>query len=200
MLSGASDGSSQKIAGELQASIQVKQRVIAEQLATLNTILGVLIQALGAGKKVILFGNGGSAADSQHIAAELVGRFRRDRKALPAIALTTDTSILTSIGNDYGFENLFSRQIEALGQEGDVAIAISTSGNSPNVIKAVRVARERGITTIGFTGEDGGSLKEAADVCFQVPSRNTARIQEAHITAAHALCELIEQVICRDNA
>ena len=199
-MSGASDGFSQKIAGELQASIQVKQRVMAEQLATLNTILGVLIQALGAGKKVILFGNGGSAADSQHIAAELVSRFRRDRKALPAIALTTDTSILTSIGNDYGFENIFSRQIEALGQEGDVAVAISTSGNSPNVIKAIRAARERGLTTIGFTGEDGGSLKEVADICFQVPSRNTARIQEAHITAAHALCELIEQVICHDNA
>jgi D-sedoheptulose 7-phosphate isomerase len=151
-----------------------------------------LLKALDAGNKVILFGNGGSAADSQHIAGELVSKFRRERKALPAIALTTDTSILTSIANDFGFEYVFARQVEALGAPGDIALGISTSGNSPNVIHALRVARQLGLVTIGFTGEDGGELKDAVDICFQVPSNSTPRIQEMHITVAHTLCELIE--------
>ncbi len=182
-----------QIAAEFAESIQIKQHVLAEQLSALNRILQVLLKALGAGNKVLLFGNGGSAADAQHIAAELVSKFRRNRGALPAIGLTTDTSILTSIGNDFGFENAFSRQIEALGQIGDVAIGLSTSGNSPNVLKGLHMASEMGLTTIGFTGQDGGKLKDMVDICFHAPSQSTARIQEVHITAAHALCELIEQ-------
>lgn len=188
-----------QIVNVIENSIQVKKRVIAEQIATLNYVVQVLIKTLREGKKVILFGNGGSAADSQHIAAELVSKFRRDRKALPAIALTTDTSILTSIANDYGFEEVFARQIEAIGQEGDIALGISTSGNSPNVLKGMRAAKEKGITTVGFTGEDGGKLKDCVDICFRVPSPSTPHIQEVHITVAHAICELIEQEFYQNN-
>lgn len=177
-------------------SIQVKKRVLEEQIATLNEIVGVLLRSLRSGHKVLLFGNGGSAADSQHIAAELVSKFRRERQALPAIALTTDTSILTSIGNDYSFDDIFARQVEAWGQEGDVAIGISTSGNSANVLKAFRMARDKGLTTVGLTGLDGGKLKDAVDVCFRAPSQSTPRIQEVHITVAHAICELLEQELC----
>lgn len=144
------------------------------------------------GHKVLFFGNGGSAADAQHLAAELVGRFRQNRSALPAISLSTDTSILTAVGNDYGYENVFSRQIEALGQAGDTAIAISTSGNSPNVIAALDVAQARGMLTVGFTGETGGKMKDRVEILFPVPSRETSRIQETHILLGHILCELIE--------
>jgi D-sedoheptulose 7-phosphate isomerase len=186
------------LVAELEESIQVKKRVIDGQVHILTEILQAMLQALQAGNKIILFGNGGSAADSQHIAGELVSKFRRDRRAMPAIALTTDTSILTSIANDYSFARVFARQIEALGQKGDVAIGISTSGNSPNVLDGIAMAREQGLVTIGFTGADGGKLKDSADICFQAPSENTARIQEAHITAAHALCGLIEQEFCHD--
>jgi D-sedoheptulose 7-phosphate isomerase len=187
-----------QIAAEFAESIQIKQRVLAEQLPALSRILQVLLKALGAGNKVLLFGNGGSAADAQHIAAELVSKFRRNRGALPAIALTTDTSILTSIGNDFGFEHAFARQIEALGQIGDVAIGLSTSGNSPNVLHGLHLASEMGLTAIGFTGQNGGKLKDVVDICFHAPSQSTARIQEIHITAAHALCELIEQTFAND--
>lgn len=180
------------IRAELEESLKIKQRVINEQIFVIQEILVALLRALDAGNKVILFGNGGSAADSQHIAAELVSKFRRERKALPAIALTTDTSILTSIANDFGFEYVFARQIEALGAPGDIALGISTSGNSANVLHALRTAREMGLVTIGFTGEDGGELKDAVDICFRVPSNSTPRIQEMHITVAHTLCELIE--------
>ncbi len=182
-----------KIAGELSEGIDAKQRVIGGLIPTVTRITGLLIGALRAGRKVLLFGNGGSAADSQHIAAELVSRFRRGRKALPAIALTTDTSILTSIGNDYGFQELFSRQIEALGEKGDVAIAISTSGNSINVLNGVRTAKQAGLLTVGFTGEDGGKLKDAVDICFCAPTQSTPRIQEVHIAVAHAICEAIDE-------
>jgi D-sedoheptulose 7-phosphate isomerase len=182
-----------RIAGEFDESIRVKQRLIKEQVATLSTIAEMMLDALRNGKKIILFGNGGSAADSQHIAAELVSRFRREREAMPAIALTTDTSILTSIGNDYGFEKVFSRQIEAMGNDGDIAVGISTSGNSPNVLKALETAKLLGMHTIGFTGDSGGKLKDFVDICFHVPSNDTARIQESHITAAHALCNVIEE-------
>ncbi len=197
---GFSDPLGQKIVNELEDSIQVKRRVIDEQIPVLNEIVQLLIRTLQAGNKIILFGNGGSAADSQHIAAELVSKFRRDRQALPAIALTTDTSILTSIANDYGYENVFSRQIEALGRPGDVAIGISTSGNSPNVIQGVKTALAKGMITVGFTGEEGGELKDWVDICFRVPSRSTPRIQEVHITVAHAMCELIEQEFCQTDA
>lgn len=192
-MSFAADQFEQVFLAELQESIRVKKQVIAEQIPPLVEIVRLLLLGVRAGNKIILFGNGGSAADAQHIAAELVSRFRRDREALPAIALTTDTSILTSVGNDYSFAEVFARQIAALGRPGDVAFALSTSGNSPNVLKAVKKAREKGLATVGFTGQDGGQLKDGVDICFRVPSQNTARIQEAHITAAHVVCEIIER-------
>lgn len=184
------------IAADIEESVRVKRRILEDHLSVLEGIARVLIGALSAGRKVLVCGNGGSAADSQHIAGELVSKFRRERRALPSVALTTDTSILTSIGNDFGFEDVFSRQVEALGEEGDVLLAISTSGNSPNVLKALRTAKEMGLITIGFTGEDGGRMRRWVDFCFRVPSASTPRIQESHIAVAHALCELIEQECC----
>jgi D-sedoheptulose 7-phosphate isomerase len=188
-----------KLVGELTHSIEAKQRVIEQEMPTLVRIVDLLTQALRQGRKVLVFGNGGSAADSQHLAAELVSRFRRERQALPALALTTDTSILTAIGNDYGFENVFSRQIQALGQEGDVAIAISTSGNSPNVLKAIATAQHAAMATVGLTGQDGGRLKDCVDICLRVPSQSTPHIQEAHIAVAHAICEVIEEELFPDS-
>ncbi|QFY41818.1 D-sedoheptulose 7-phosphate isomerase [Candidatus Methylospira mobilis] len=149
---------------------------------------------LNQGGKLLLMGNGGSAADSQHIAAEFVGRFRRERRGLPAIALTTDTSILTSIGNDYGYEHIFARQIDALCEAKDVVVGITTSGNSPSVIKAIQLAREMGACTIGFSGESGGRLAEVSELTLKVPSANTARIQEGHILVGHILCELLDDL------
>jgi D-sedoheptulose 7-phosphate isomerase len=152
----------------------------------------VIAESLKSGGKVLLFGNGGSAADAQHLAAEFVGRFVLERNPLPGIALTTDSSILTAVGNDYGFDQVFVRQVLALGRPGDVAIGISTSGNSPNVIKAVQAAAERGLRTIGLAGRDGGALAKAVELPITVPSTNTARIQECHIAVGHVLCELVE--------
>jgi D-sedoheptulose 7-phosphate isomerase len=152
----------------------------------------MLVAALSSGGKVLVFGNGGSAADAQHFAAELVNRFRSDRPALAAIALTTDTSILTSIANDSDFESVFSRQVEALGAPGDVAVAISTSGGSPNVLKAVEIAREKGLRTLGLAGRDGGKLARRVDLCLTVPHRETARIQEVHSILIHLFCEMID--------
>lgn len=152
----------------------------------------MLVSGLSSGKKILVFGNGGSAADSQHFAAELVNRFRADRPPLAAIALTTDTSILTSIANDSDYESVFSRQVEALGAEGDVAVAISTSGESPNVLKAVEVARRRGLSTLGLAGRDGGKLAGMVDRCLTVPHRETARIQEVHALLIHLFCEMID--------
>lgn len=180
----------------IEESIRVKRRVLEQQMFELNAIAKLLKRRLEAGNKVLLFGNGGSAADSQHIAAELVSKFNRDRKALPAMALTTDTSILTSISNDYDFDRTFARQIEALGHKGDVAIAISTSGNSPNVLKAVGTAKEKGLATVGLTGQNGGKLKGCVDLCFRAPSNSTPRIQEVHITIAHVICDILEQELC----
>ena len=151
--------------------------------------------ALTAGQKVLAFGNGGSAADAQHLAAELVGRFVRERRALPAIALTTGTRILTSIGNDYSFDRVFSRQIEALGAAGDVAVAISTSGSSLNVLAACRVARDRGLKVVALTGRDGGELGRLSDIHLNVAHQSTARVQEVHRTMLHAICELVERQI-----
>ena len=151
-----------------------------------------MINCLAHGGCVMWAGNGGSAADSQHLASELVGRFERERKGIAAIALTTDTSALTSIGNDFGFESIFARQVEAVGRPGDLLIGITTSGASPNILRAVEVARDRGMTTIGLTGRSGGNLKDIADVCLVVPSESTARIQEAHIFIGHILCDLVE--------
>jgi D-sedoheptulose 7-phosphate isomerase len=155
----------------------------------------LMTATLASGQKVMLCGNGGSAADSQHIAAELVGRFVKDRKALPAIALTTDTSALTSIGNDYGFEDVFARQVSGLGRAGDCLMAISTSGNSRNVIRAATVARAAGIHTLGLLGRDGGELLKLCDVPILVPSATTARIQEAHIFIGHTLCAMVEEAL-----
>ena len=174
------------------ASARAKEVFLKENGDALEQAIELVAGALAGGRKVLLFGNGGSAADAQHIAAELVGRYQRERRALPAIALTTDTSILTALANDYSYADVFARQVEALGGEGDVLIGISTSGNSANVLAAVRAAKARGLATIGLAGESGGQLREAADVCFCVPSRSTSRIQETHITVGHALCEMIE--------
>ena len=155
----------------------------------------LVLAACRSGNKVLLVGNGGSAADAQHIATELVGRFSRDRRPLAALALTTDTSVLTALANDYGFEATFARQIEALGRRGDVLIALSTSGSSPNVVNAVQKARQMGITVIAFTGETGQALGKLADVTLAVPSRRTPRIQEAHITIGHIICAMVEKGI-----
>lgn len=149
-------------------------------------------EALSKGRKIFFMGNGGSAADSQHLAAELVGRFKKERHGLPAVALTTDTSILTAVGNDYGFEEIFFRQVQALVSKGDVVVGISTSGNSPNVVKAVEWARKKGAVTVGLTGRTGGRLNEVCHLCIKVPSDDAARIQEAHILIGHILCQLIE--------
>jgi D-sedoheptulose 7-phosphate isomerase len=156
-------------------------------------LVSTCAEALRGGHKILFFGNGGSAADAQHLATELVVRYRTNRRALPAIALTTDTSALTAIGNDFGFESLFSRQVEALCRAGDVAIGISTSGNSENVIRGLQAARANGAVTVAFTGEGGGRLAGQVDVCIFVPSKITARIQEMHLMLGHVLCELLER-------
>jgi D-sedoheptulose 7-phosphate isomerase len=174
-------------------SIEVKSDLLNQHVSTIADLSRLLIDALRAGKKLVLFGNGGSAADAQHVAAELVNRFQMDRNPLPAIALTTDTSILTSVGNDLAFDELFSRQVQALVQRGDVAVGISTSGNSSNVINGIIAANEKGAVTVGFTGRSGGRLKDLVDMCCHVSSESTARIQEAQITIWHALCEVIER-------
>ena len=155
-----------------------------------------MTSTLRAGKKILWCGNGGSAADSQHLAAELVGRFRRERRALPSIALSTNTSILTAIGNDYGYDMVFRRQVEALGASGDTLIGLSTSGNSANVCTALEVAREMEIFTITLTGADGGRCAELSDLALRMPSRDTARIQEAHILCGHIMCDQVESEMC----
>ena len=152
----------------------------------------LIAQCLRSGGKLLLFGNGGSAADAQHLAAEFVGRFQMERHPLPAIALTTDSSILTAVGNDYGFEQIFARQVQALGRSGDVAIGISTSGNSSNVTGAIKQAAKQDLNTIGLAGRDGGSLAKCVDISITVACSNAARVQECHITIGHILCELVE--------
>jgi D-sedoheptulose 7-phosphate isomerase len=174
-------------------SIEVQVQVLEQHVSTIVRLAELLVSIWRAGGKLVLFGNGGSAADAQHVAAELVNRFLMDRDALAAIALTTDTSILTSVCNDAALDQVFSRQVRALVQRGDVAIGISTSGNSRNVINGVIAAREKGATTVGFTGRGGGELKDLVDICCWVPSENTPRIQEAHITVWHAICEVVEK-------
>jgi D-sedoheptulose 7-phosphate isomerase len=188
-----------KFIQEFEDSIATKKQVIEQNLPVLEKITEASLTALRNGNKLLFCGNGGSAADSQHIAAEFVSKYKRNRRALPAIAFTVDTSILTSGGNDFGYEYIFSRQVEALGQKGDVLFAISTSGNSPNVLLAVEEAKKKGIATVGFTGESGGKLSDLVDLSFNVPSSDTARIQEVHITAAHALCDIVEQELCKND-
>lgn len=182
--------------------IKQHQTVIAslsEQLPVLERIASEMTRAILAGRKVLWCGNGGSAADSQHMAAEFVGRFRRERRALPSIALTTDTSILTSVANDYGYEEVFRRQVEAHCLPGDVLVGISTSGNSRNVCAALEAARQLGAFTIAFTGSDGGAAGGIADVTLRVPSNSTARIQEAHVLCGHVLCDWVETIACEER-
>ena len=173
-------------------SAEVKARFLKENLPKLLESIKLVSHAFEAGNKLFFFGNGGSASDAQHIVAEFVNRYIMDRPPLPAIALTTDTSVLTSISNDMAFIDIFSRQIKALGKEGDVAVGISTSGNSANVIKAFEVAKEMGMKTIAFTGNDGGILAKLADIALIVSSSSTPRIQETHILVGHLLCEMVE--------
>jgi D-sedoheptulose 7-phosphate isomerase len=169
-------------------------RIIEERLAPgISQVAGMIRDALGNGKKLLLMGNGGSAADAQHFAAEIVGRFRLERRGLPAIALTTDTSILTAIGNDYGYEAVFRRQVEAFAVEGDVVIGISTSGNSENVHSALLLARRMGCRTVGILGKDGGTIREIVETDLTVPCGDTPRIQEGHILMIHIICDLVEK-------
>src|SRR5437016_1430938 len=191
----AGSGSMQAAIRELfDASVRAKQVFLEENGAALERAIDVVARALADRRKILLFGNGGSAADAQHIASEFVGRFLRERRPLPAIALTTDTSALTAIANDYGYDDVFARQVRALGAAGDVALAISTSGRSPSVLRAVDVCRELGIKTIGLTGGDGGTLAGLVDLCLRVSaSTHAARIQETHILIGHVLCELVDR-------
>ena len=190
-----------RVCRSIEASLTVKQRLLAsaEVVSTIATVCEVVAGALEDGCKLLLFGNGGSAADAQHIAAELVGRFAFDRPALPALALSVNTSCVTAIGNDYGFDKVFSRQIEALGRRGDVAIGISTSGNSPNVLLGVSAARDMGLHAIGLTNQTGGKLRDEVDHCICVPSDETPRIQECHILIGHIIAELVEQALFQDR-
>ena len=182
-----------EIAKRLEESAQIKRAIAKSKIREIERMVDFIIASYRTGGKVVLFGNGGSAADAQHIASELMGRFMLNRQALPAIVLTTNTSTLTAVANDYGYDAVFSRQVEALVNEGDVAIGISTSGNSPNVIEAMKMAKTKGAKTIGLTGGNGGKLAEVADLVLIVPSDITPRIQEAHITIGHIVCELVEK-------
>ncbi len=181
------------IIGSIEDSIAVKKRVLETLVDKIAEAAEKVADSLGQGGKIVFMGNGGSAADSQHLAAEFVGRFQRERDPLAALALTTDTSILTAIGNDYGFEKVFERQITALVQKEDVVIGISTSGNSENVLRALRRAKELGATTIAFLGCGGGTIKAEVDISITVPSSNTPRVQEAHLTIGHIICEEAEK-------
>ncbi|MBI5400307.1 D-sedoheptulose 7-phosphate isomerase [Candidatus Saganbacteria bacterium] len=182
-----------KIKADLQASIDVKNQVIKTLVPQIETAAKLWIAALRNGRKIMFCGNGGSAADAQHLAGELIGRFLINRKALPALALTTDSSILTCLGNDFGFDTVFARQVEGLAQKGDVVVGISTSGNSANVLSAFEKAKSLGCKTVGFLGSDGGKIAKIADLSIIVPSQATPRIQESHITIGHILCGLVEE-------
>ena len=186
------------ILGILNKSLQAKELSIKNNIDRIIQAADLISEAIKSGHKILLFGNGGSAADAQHLAAEFVNRFKIERPPLAALALTTDTSIITSIGNDYHFDEIFSKQVMALGQKGDIAIGISTSGNSGNVFKAVNAAKTSGIFTIGFTGR-GGKLAEAADLTLTVTSDTTARIQEVHITMGHIICDLVDRILFPDQ-
>ncbi|MGH7229558.1 MAG: D-sedoheptulose-7-phosphate isomerase [Nitrospiraceae bacterium] len=183
----------QQVIKAFEESAEVKRRFVREHADRIVEVARLIARAFREGHKVLLFGNGGSSTDASHIAAEFVGRYLRDRSPLPAIALGADMAALTCIANDYEYAEIFARQVRAHGQKGDIAIAISTSGNSPNVLKGVQAARAIGLITVGWTGGKGGKLASLVDHCFIVPSTVTARIQESHITLGHVLCELIEE-------
>jgi len=186
----------EKIRSMAEASLQAKREFFERCTGDVEQAARALIEAIREGGKLMIFGNGGSAADAQHIAAELAFKMGRERAALPAIALTTDTSLLTAISNDKSFDFVFARQIQALGQQGDIVLAISTSGNSPNVVEAVRQARRMGIKTIGLLGSGGGKAAGLVDHALIVPHSETPRIQEVHITISHIICQLIEDELC----
>lgn len=196
------NGFEHRVRNLIEASIATKQSLLknAELVSTVAKVSELLADALRRGNKVLLFGNGGSAADAQHIAAELVGRFAFERRALPALALSVNSSCVTAIGNDYGFDRVFSRQLEALGRQGDVAFGISTSGKSPNVALALSVARKMEIHTVALTGRSGGILRENAEHCICVPSDETPRIQECHILIGHIISELVEREVFHEES
>ncbi len=203
MASGLNEEQISQLAAErIRASLAVKEGLLApEQLAEITSAATLVGGALRDGRKLLIFGNGGSAADAEHIAGEFVGRFVAERRALPAIALSVSTSVLTAIANDSSFEEVFARQIEALGQPGDVAFGLSTSGTSANVVAGLRAARERGLRTLALTGRGGGKVRELADVCVHVPADETARIQEGHLLVAHIVCEVAErEIVAADSS
>ncbi len=189
-----------RVRAHFDESARIKRAFAEESGPLLVRAAEILVDSLGQGGRVLLFGNGGSAADAQHLAAEWTGRLRHERSAISAIALTANTSEITALGNDYGFERVFARLIEAHGREGDVAWAISTSGNSPNVLAAVQEAKARGLRTIGLSGQSGGKLAAMVDVALRVPSDDTMRIQESHITIAHVVAELVEEALLKRTA
>jgi D-sedoheptulose 7-phosphate isomerase len=187
----------EKIKNEIKESIQVKSAILNDQnlLIKIDEVCKIVVDTYNKGNKTIFAGNGGSAADSQHLAAEFVSRFYFDRPGLNSLALTTDTSILTAVGNDYGYENLFSRQIEAVANKGDVYFAISTSGNSPNIIKSIKAAKNKGVITVGLTGNKKNKMSDLCDITISVPSASTPRIQESHILIGHIICGIVEEII-----
>jgi len=200
-LSQQSKESKDPIGAHLKQSIAALERANSDGalLATARAIADVIIYALRSGNKILLIGNGGSAADAQHIAAEIVGRYKQDRPAYAAVALTTDTSALTAIANDYGFEQVFARQVEGLGQRGDVLLALSTSGRSPNILAALHRARERGLVTIGFTGSKGETMGALCDHLLVAPTDDTPLVQQIYLTVAHGICDEIEQTMMRES-
>lgn len=189
------------IKNQIRSSYETKQKIYENEalIEIIEKVASKCVEIYRNGKKTIIAGNGGSAADAQHIAAELVGRYGFDRPSLPSLALTTDTSNLTAIGNDYGYDKVFSRQLEGMGQEGDIFIGISTSGNSVNIINAFESAKEKGIMTVALTGRDGGKMAQIADIAIVVPSNDTPRIQESHILIGHIICDIIEKEIFADG-
>jgi D-sedoheptulose 7-phosphate isomerase len=181
-----------RLQAAVDESISLKKRFVAAQSDAVVAAAQMLARVFKAGGKVLLFGNGGSAADAQHLAAEFVNRFQVERPPLAALALTTDTSILTAVANDYDFLQVFAKQVRALGRPGDLALGLSTSGNSPNVVEGLKAARELGLATLALSGRDGGPVAQAAELALIVPSRNTPRVQEVHITIGHVLCDLVD--------
>jgi len=189
------------VCDRIQRSINVKEALLRDEAfgALVARASLEIVKALRGGGKVMFCGNGGSAADAQHLAAEFTGRYLKERRALPALALHANTSALTAIGNDYGFDLVFARQIEALGKEGDVVVGISTSGNSPNVLRALETAKEKSIYTVALTGASGGKMKDVADCAIRIPSEETPRIQECHILTGHIICEIAEDMLFEDS-
>ncbi|GAX59781.1 phosphoheptose isomerase [Candidatus Scalindua japonica] len=182
-----------EIESSLNESIKLREELLSSSVDLIIQIANILVEAFKTGHSLYLVGNGGSAADAQHISGELVGRFKKNRKPLPALALTTDTSVLTAITNDFGYDMCYERQVDAFVNENDIVLGLTTSGNSVSIINAVKLANEKGAKTIAFTGKGGGSIKDHVDICLEIPSIDTARIQECHITIGHILCLIIEK-------